>query len=90
MSLTQEAWDQIIKGKFPDAFVRGRLAIRLERSDQHKAVITIMILDKEENIILFEYGESTLLNDKHRFPIVLTGAEVKTAIQIINEEADNT
>jgi hypothetical protein len=85
MSLTQEAWDRIIKGKFPDGFVRGRLAIGLERSDSTKAFIKIMILDKDENVLLFEYEESMLRKGE---PIVLTGAEVKTAIKIVKEGSD--
>jgi hypothetical protein len=83
MSLTQEAWDRIIKGQFPDGFVRGRLAIGLERSDSSKAFIKIMILDKDENVLLFEYDESMLRKGE---PIVLTGAEVKTEIQVVKEE----
>ena len=86
MSLTQEAWDRIIKGEFPDGFVRGRLAISLERSDPHIAVIKIMILDKKENVLLFEYDETNLSEGR---PIVLTGMEVKTEIQIVPEEKND-
>ena len=86
MSLTKEAWDRIIKGQFPDGFVRGRLAISLERTEANIASIKIMILDKEENVLLFEYDETILRKGS---PIVLTGAEIKTAIQVIEEEADD-
>ena len=83
MSLTEEGWNRIIKGKFPDGFVRGRLAISLERADANKAFIKIMILDNDENVLLFEYDESMLRKDS---PIVLTGAEVKTKIEVVKEE----
>lgn len=83
MSLTKAGWDQIIKGKFPDGFVRGRLAIGLEKTlGNNRAEIKIMILATDENTLLFEYEPIILSREAE---IVLTGAEVKTAIQVVEE-----
>lgn len=84
MSLTEKGWDRIIKGKFPDGFVRGRIAIGLERiQGNNQAEIKIMILDLEENIVLFEYDEPLII--KRDAQLVLTDAEIKTAIQVVEE-----
>ena len=82
MSFTEEGFNRVISGEFPDKVLSGRLGIELISISQKRIKMKFFVAALEDNEVLFEYAPTAM---KVGQQVLLNGAEARIPIEIVTE-----
>ena len=82
MSFTEEGFNRVISGEFPDKILSGRLGVELVSISSKRIKMKFFVAALNDNEVLFDYGTTTM---KVGQQVLLSGAEARIPIEVVPE-----